>query len=189
MRATRCPSGGKLTIETSNAHLDDAYAAAQPDGEAGTICHDLRSPIPARACPPRSPRKAFDPFFTTKEVGKGTGLGPQPGLRFPEAVRRPCQNLFGAGRGTAVKLYLPRYFGDAVSGAAASVDHGSCPRSRGEVVLVVEDEERVRAHGCRVAARAWLCRRRGRATGRSALAILDRIPGSTCCSPTSSCRE
>lgn len=68
------PESGKLTIETSNAHLDDAYAAMHAEVVAGqyvlVAVTDTGTGMPADVI-----AKAFDPFFTTKDVGKGTGLG------------------------------------------------------------------------------------------------------------------
>ena len=88
--------------------------------------------------------KAFEPFYTTKDVGKGTGLGLSQVYGFLKQSGGHAKIYSEAGVGTTVKLYLPRYLGPAAEpGSPASIE--ALPFARdGEVVLVVEDEERVR---------------------------------------------
>lgn len=66
--------GGKLTIETANAHLDDAYARSHDEVTAGQYVMVAISDTGA-GMPPDVIARAFDPFFTTKPLGEGTGLG------------------------------------------------------------------------------------------------------------------
>jgi signal transduction histidine kinase len=137
------PDGGRLTIETSNTHLDEAYAADHNEVAAGQYVMvsvtDTGCGMPADVID-----RAFDPFYTTKEVGSGTGLGLSQVYGFVKQSGGHVKIYSEPGVGTTVKLYLPRHFGVAeVPGAAA--DHAELPRANGyETVLVVEDEERVR---------------------------------------------
>src|SRR5262249_62244982 len=68
------PGGGTLTIQSENAHLDEAYTRANPDAAPGdyvmVAVGDTGSGMSAAVA-----ARAFEPFFTTKDVGKGTGLG------------------------------------------------------------------------------------------------------------------
>ena len=57
--------------------------------------------------------RAFEPFFTTKDVGKGTGSGPQPGLRLRAPVARAYADLQRDRQGTTVKIYLPAPLGES----------------------------------------------------------------------------
>jgi signal transduction histidine kinase/CheY-like chemotaxis protein len=135
--------GGRLTVETGNSHLDEAYAAAHAEVKAGQYVvvsvTDTGGGMPAEVI-----ERAFDPFFTTKDVGKGTGLGLSQVYGFVKQSGGHVKIYSEAGVGTTVKLYLPRHFGaaDAQDAAAASDE---MPRANAdEIVMVVEDEERVR---------------------------------------------
>jgi CheY-like chemotaxis protein len=138
------PGGGKLTIESGNAHLDDAYAMIHADVKPGQYV--LISVTDTGAgMPPDVVDRAFDPFFTTKGVGKGTGLGLSQVFGFVKQSRGHVKIYSEPGQGTIIKLYLPRHYGaEKVAGLPASVP-ADLPRARGEeIILVVEDEERVR---------------------------------------------
>ena len=138
------PEGGRLTIETANAHLDDAYAEVNAEAQAGQYVMvsvtDTGIGMPADVA-----ERAFDPFFTTKGAGRGTGLGLSQVHGFIRQSGGHVKIYSEPGVGTTVKLYLPRHYGqDAVHdvGEAAAL---AAPRGRPEeIVLVVEDEERVR---------------------------------------------
>jgi PAS domain S-box-containing protein len=137
------PGGGKLTIETSNSYIDDAFAQefAVPTGEYVLIAVTdtgigMTSEVIA---------KAFDPFFTTKSVGKGTGLGLSQVYGFVRQSGGHVKIYSEPDVGTSVKIYLPRYYGaearPPATGAVRSI-HRGLPN---EIIMVVEDEERVRA--------------------------------------------
>lgn len=140
------PGGGKLTIETSNAHLDDTYAAAHQEVSAGQYVmisvSDTGTGMPREVI-----ERAFEPFFTTKGVGKGTGLGLSQVFGFIKQSNGHMKIYSESGQGTTVKLYLPRFFGstDALQEKAEMAEWADLPAAvDGEIVLVVEDEERVR---------------------------------------------
>jgi len=137
-------SGGKLTIETANTHLDETYAAANSDVLAGqyvVICvTDNGTGMPAHVI-----ERAFDPFFTTKGPGKGTGLGLSQVFGFTKQSGGHLKIYSEEGVGTTVKLYMPRWFGADEGGRVAASVNQEMPRGASdEIVLVVEDEQRVR---------------------------------------------
>lgn len=140
------PDGGKLTVETNNAHLDDAYAADHQEVVAGQYVM-ISVTDTGIGMPPDVVERAFEPFFTTKGVGRGTGLGLSQVFGFIKQSNGHMKIYSEPGEGTTVKLYLPRYYGDSeVAGDHVSASQASdLPRAEeGEIVLVVEDEERVR---------------------------------------------
>ncbi len=139
------PGGGKLTVETANAPLDDADAALQAVVGAGQYVMVSVSDT-GQGMSPEVLAKAFDPFFTTKPAGKGTGLGLSQIYGFAKQTGGHARISSELGVGTTVKLYLPR----AADGAAAgAVDEASAPEAahRGSpetTILVVEDEDALR---------------------------------------------
>jgi CheY-like chemotaxis protein len=88
--------------------------------------------------------KAFDPFYTTKGVGKGTGLGLSQVYGFVRQSGGNVKIYSEVGVGTSVKIYLPRYLGDALPGESENPNDGTRVGSASEVIMVVEDDDRVR---------------------------------------------
>ena len=137
------PKGGKLIIETGNITIEDVgiVRGRHPElrpGDYVEICvSDTGGGMKAEV-----QQRAFEPFFTTKSRGHGTGLGLSMIHGFARQSGGDVTIDSEEGRGTTVRLYLPRLEGlepavkkDAVKEAV---------RSTGERILVVEDDERVR---------------------------------------------
>ncbi len=137
------PEGGRLTIETQNAHLDERYAAENVEVKPGQYVLIAVSDT-GSGMPPEVIARAFDPFFTTKEVGKGTGLGLSQVFGFTKQSGGHVKIYSEPGAGTTVKLYLPRFFGARQQAPAPASRAPDVERGRGEVILVVEDEAGVR---------------------------------------------
>jgi CheY-like chemotaxis protein len=94
---------------------------------------------------PETMDRAIDPFFTTKAVGKGTGLGLSQVYGFVKQSKGHLKLYSEIGHGTAVKIYLPRYYGvEQVADVAAVVRQPERRGTSSEVILVVEDEDRIR---------------------------------------------
>ena len=137
------PSGGKLTIETANANLDANYAATRPGAAPGDYVM-LSVSDDGVGMDEETARNAFEPFFTTKETGKGTGLGLSQVFGFVKQSEGHIALYSEPGKGTAVKLYMPRYIGpETVQDAALTPEHIPLG-SRQELILVVEDDASVR---------------------------------------------
>jgi len=137
------PGGGRLTIETMNAFVDDSYAK-QYAMKAGQYVL-LAVADTGTGMTPDVMAKVFDPFFTTKGVGKGTGLGLSQVYGFVRQSGGHVKMYSEVDVGTSVKVYLPRHFGGAdTTGEARKLVHIH-QGLHSEVVLVVEDDERVRA--------------------------------------------
>jgi signal transduction histidine kinase len=136
------PNGGKLTIETANAYLDEAYCAQNPEIRPGQFAMiaitdngiGMTEEVAARA---------FDPFFTTKAAGKGTGLGLSQVYGFVKQSSGHIKVYSEVGAGTTVKIYLPRLIADAQEikrETPGPVRTGN----RNEIILVVEDDPLMR---------------------------------------------
>ncbi|GJD51813.1 Sensor histidine kinase RcsC [Methylobacterium crusticola] len=138
------PGGGHLTIETANAHLDDAYVAGEIGVRAGQyVCVSVSDTGAGMA--PDVIARAFDPFFTTKPLGEGTGLGLSMIYGFAKQSDGHVRIYSEVGQGTSVKLYLPRHRGEAALAHAPAPSLPPPRAERGETVLVVEDDATVRA--------------------------------------------
>lgn len=137
------PHGGKLTIETSNAFVDEAFARefAIPVGQYVLIA----VADSGDGMTPEVIAKAFDPFYTTKGVGKGTGLGLSQVYGFVRQSGGHVKIYSEIGVGTTVKIYLPRYYGEALDTTPKETPSTSHRGLASEIIMVVEDEDRVRA--------------------------------------------
>ena len=134
------PDGGKLTISTANAHLGNVTAdtpALSPGDYICIVVSDTGVGMSAQVA-----ARAFDPFFTTKPIGQGTGLGLSMIYGFARQSNGHVTIDSKLGRGTSVRLYLPRYDGGTAQQVSAVGIAGHA--SAGETVLVVEDEPVVR---------------------------------------------
>jgi signal transduction histidine kinase/CheY-like chemotaxis protein len=135
------PTGGKLTIETSNAFLDEAYSRRErvtPGQYVMLAVSDCGVGMAQETI-----QQAFEPFFTTKTHGTRAGLGLSQVHGFIKQSGGHVKLYSEIGEGTTVKIYLPRFTdGEAVQtvepGAPETAVRGT------ETILVVEDEEDVR---------------------------------------------
>jgi PAS domain S-box-containing protein len=138
------PRGGKLTIEASNAYLDEAYSDRHAEVKPGQYVlisvTDTGSGMPREVL-----ERAFDPFFTTK-TDTGTGLGLSQVYGFVKQSGGHIKIYSEPGEGTAVHMYLPRSY----AAAPAEEETAAEPtRAEGdETILVVEDDAEVRAFIC-----------------------------------------
>ncbi|HET7156518.1 MAG TPA: CHASE3 domain-containing protein [Hyphomicrobiaceae bacterium] len=140
------PEGGKLTIETANTHLDEAYCREYPEATVGQYVLVAVSDT-GTGMTPDVAQRALDPFFTTKEVGKGTGLGLSQVHGFVKQSGGHVKIYTEPGQGTAIKLYFPRFFpqGEAQPVQSPEPNAAAAPENQDLVVLVVEDDEHVRS--------------------------------------------
>jgi signal transduction histidine kinase len=133
--------GGKLTIETGNVYLDEAYCRENAEVAPGQFVLIAISDKGVGMRPDVSAR-AFDPFFTTKPPGKGTGLGLSQVYGFVKQSRGHIKIYSELGTGTTVKIYLPRLHGqvEEIKRVMPQFTTGTA----GEAVLVVEDDPLMR---------------------------------------------
>ena len=132
--------GGRLTIEASNAFLDDTYVRQHEDLSPGqyvmVAVTDTGTGIPQDLI-----EQVFEPFFSTKPEGKGTGLGLSMVHGLVKQSGGHIKIYSEVGEGTTIKLYLPR----AVQAEDVITDTSNAPvRGGTETVLVVEDDDDVR---------------------------------------------
>jgi two-component system cell cycle sensor histidine kinase/response regulator CckA len=135
------PQGGKLSIETSNLHIDETYiqkkAVMSPGQYVLLSVSDTGEGIPPEHLP-----HIFEPFYTTKVEGKGTGLG----LATVYGIVKQSSGFIWvyseAGEGTVFKIYLP-----VAAHSAQPVSHVAAEKTclpGTETILLVEDETSVR---------------------------------------------
>ncbi len=164
------PNGGTLTIETANAHLDDAYAATNVDVNAGQYVMVAVSDTGA-GMDQETLARAFEPFFTTKQRGQGTGLGLSMTFGYVKQIGGHLKIYSELGRGTSVKIYLPRAT-DEERQAGEQPFHPVHKADDGLVVLVVEDDPVVREFAIS-ACREIGCTVYHAGDGATALAVLE----------------
>jgi PAS domain S-box-containing protein len=138
------PSGGVLRLETANADLDEDYAASQTEVAPGVYVA-ISITDTGHGIPNTDLGRVFEPFFTTKEVGKGTGLGLSMVYGFAKQSGGHVTIDSVEGKGTTVRLFLPRHHGAAEPRGTPSKSLAPLGR-RDEVVLVVEDNAEVRTY-------------------------------------------
>ena len=141
------PNGGRLVIEAANATLDETSAEQHDEVIPGdyvmVAVRDIGTGIP-----PEILEKVFEPFFTTKEVGHGSGLGLSMIYGFAKQSGGHVTISSEVGDGTTVTLYLPRAIEtEAWEGPKSSTAE---PAGGSERILVVEDDEYVRAVPARI---------------------------------------
>ncbi len=135
------PDGGRLTVETQNRRID---AGAGPDDPPPGEYVSLAVSDTGFGMTPEVVAKAFDPFFTTKPLGEGTGLGLSMIYGFARQSGGQARIHSMPGRGTTVRLSLPRHLGESEA-ADAVAEPGTLPRAApGATVVVVDDEATVR---------------------------------------------
>src|SRR4051812_21230654 len=133
------PKGGVLTVETANVQLDNTYAgrhmAVKPGSYILLAVSDTGAGMDAA-----TQARLFEPFFTTKGSGKGTGLGLSTVFGIVKQSGGSVQVYSEPGRGTSVKVYLPR-IDQPVS---VEAQNGGKKTARGsETILLVEDDDMV----------------------------------------------
>ncbi|TLX60632.1 hybrid sensor histidine kinase/response regulator [Stutzerimonas nosocomialis] len=136
------PDGGRIIIETANHRLvgDEAGALDLPEGQYLSV----RVTDTGTGMSPELIAKAFDPFFTTKPIGQGTGLGLSMIYGFAKQSGGQVRVDSEVGRGTSMRIYLPRFQGSAGQGAVEPAG-GSAALAQGcGTILIVDDEPTVR---------------------------------------------
>jgi len=136
------PDGGRLIIETAEVEIDANYASSNPDVVAG---HYLMLAVTdtGRGMSEEVRRRAFEPFFTTKGPSAGSGLGLSMVYGFVKQSGGHTELYSELGRGATVRLYLPALARDTEGGKGRGTG-AAARQSSGEIVLVVEDDPRVR---------------------------------------------
>jgi signal transduction histidine kinase len=135
------PEGGRLKIETANTELNASSSASDEDISPGPYVVVCVSDT-GQGMSPEILAKVFDPFFTTKPQGQGAGLGLSMIYGFAKQSGAYVRIASTVGKGTTVKLYLPRAL--AKENIVGAVRQPQTPRGQGETVLVVEDDPTVR---------------------------------------------
>ena len=163
------PDGGRLTIVTADVELSAERCQELGGTSAGSFVMLAMSDT-GTGMKPETRERAFEPFFTTKDPGRGTGLG----LSTVYGIVKQSGGVISVnselGMGTTVEVYLPRDGRPEATRAATPIASG--PVTRGESILLVEDEAAVRALTARLLGRLGY-RVEVAANGGDALVVLE----------------
>lgn len=135
------PAGGTLTIESDNTVVDETYAEMMLSARPGPYVRISVADTGAGIAPEHL-NQIFDPFFTTKEVGQGTGLGLATVLGILKSHDGFVNVYSEIGKGSQFTLYLPASEAAALQPAQVAVP--GLPAGRGELILIVDDEQAIR---------------------------------------------
>ena len=166
------PNGGTVTVTTSTVVFEDA--TARPELPPGAYIQ-LRVSDTGMGMDAATRARIFEPFFTTKGPGKGTGLGLSTVYAIVQNLRGAIDVESAIGKGTAFTVYLPRHEEPADTALGSGTLATLAPRGA-ETVLLVEDEEGVRALGARILERHGYTVLEAR-NGRDALAVVSQYSG------------
>jgi two-component system cell cycle sensor histidine kinase/response regulator CckA len=133
--------GGRLTIETANVEIDDAFAQGHPDATPGPHVM-LAASDTGTGMDKATVARIFEPFFTTKPPGAGTGLGLWNVYGIVRQLGGTIWVYSEVGAGTTFKVYLPRARSCPPQARASDAPPAMAKRGS-ETVLVVEDEEQL----------------------------------------------
>jgi PAS domain S-box-containing protein len=141
------PNGGKLTIKTANVDFDASYAVERPELQPGSY---VLVAVSDTGCGMDEATKAriFEPFFTTREPGMGTGLGLATVYGIIKQSGGYIYVNSQPGRGSTFRIYFPRAGQETSQPGQDSAPHEI--KQNAATVLVVEDEDAVRAMAARV---------------------------------------
>ena len=137
------PDGGRLTLATKDLRLTRGDIAGQ-DGVAPGDYVEISVADTGTGMDEATRARAFEPFFTTKPIGHGTGLGLSQLYGFVRQSGGLVRLDSAPGRGTTVRLHLPRHHGREAA-PHAEPDREEAVAGGGGTVLLVEDEDSVRA--------------------------------------------
>ncbi len=128
---------GKVTIETGKASLDEAHRTDHAGIAPGEF---VLLTVSDDGCgmDQETLGKIFEPFFTTKEIGQGTGLGMATVYGIVKQNKGFIRAFSEPGKGTTIKIFLPRHTGHVEPLEADKPDQ--IPHGRGELLMIVEDE-------------------------------------------------
>jgi PAS domain S-box-containing protein len=135
------PDGGTLTVSVENVTMDETAARMNPESQIGDyVVLSVADTGTGMSSEVRN--RIFDPFFTTKEVGKGTGLGLSTSLSIVKSHGGFVNVYSDIGQGSRFSVYFPVDEARAERGSERA--ETVYPKGNGELILVVDDEERIR---------------------------------------------
>ena len=135
------PEGGSISIKAENVFVDENYARMHLEAKPGRfVMINVSDTGPGMS--PEIQSRIFEPFFTTKEMTKGTGLGLSTALTIVKSHGGFINVYSELHKGSNFALYLPAL--DAPGGVEASALQTDLPLGKGELILVVDDEESIR---------------------------------------------